>query len=37
MAKVFIKLGLERFDAVSVIAFNSPEWFVTELSAIHAG
>lgn len=37
MAKAFIKLGLERHHTVAVLAFNSPEWFVTELAAIHAG
>lgn len=37
MAKVFIKLGLEAHHTVSVLAFNSPEWFVSELAAIHAG
>lgn len=37
MAKVFIKLGLERFGVVAVLAFNSVEWFVSELAAIHAG
>lgn len=37
MAKVFIKLGLERHGSVAVLAFNSVEWFVSELAAIHAG
>lgn len=37
MAKVFIKLGLERHHTVAVLAFNSPEWFISELAAIHAG
>ncbi|XP_050088160.1 very long-chain-fatty-acid--CoA ligase bubblegum [Anopheles aquasalis] len=37
MAKVFVKLGLEPHHTVAVLAFNSPEWFVAELSAIHAG
>ncbi|XP_058452829.1 very long-chain-fatty-acid--CoA ligase bubblegum [Malaya genurostris] len=37
MAKVFIKLGLEEHHTVSVLAFNSPEWFISELAAIHAG
>jgi long-chain-fatty-acid--CoA ligase ACSBG len=37
MAKVFIKLGLERYGTVAVLAFNSVEWFVSELAAIHAG
>lgn len=37
MAKVFVKLGLEPHHTVSVLAFNSPEWFVSELAAIHAG
>lgn len=36
-AKIFIKLGLERFGSVAVLAFNSVEWFITELAAIHAG
>lgn len=37
IAKAFIKLGLEPHHTVSVLAFNSPEWFVSELAAIHAG
>lgn len=37
LAKVFIKLGLKRFGAVAVLAFNSVEWFMTEMAAIHAG
>lgn len=37
IAKVFIKLGLKRFGAVAVLAFNSVEWFITELATIHAG
>lgn len=37
MAKVFIKLGLERHGTVAVLATNSVEWFVSELAAIHAG
>ncbi|XP_055539214.1 very long-chain-fatty-acid--CoA ligase bubblegum [Wyeomyia smithii] len=37
MAKVFIKLGLEPHYTVSVLAFNSPEWYISELAAIHAG
>jgi long-subunit acyl-CoA synthetase (AMP-forming) len=36
IAKVFIKLGLERHGTVAVLAFNSVEWFVSELAAIHA-
>jgi long-chain-fatty-acid--CoA ligase ACSBG len=36
-AKVFIKLGLNKYGGVAVLAFNSVEWFVTELAAIHAG
>lgn len=36
-AKVFIKLGLEQRGVVAVLAFNSVEWFVSELAAIHAG
>lgn len=36
-AKAFIKLGLEPYHTVAVLAFNSPEWFYSELGAIHAG
>lgn len=36
-AKVFIKLGLEPKNTVAILAFNSPEWFYSELGAIHAG
>lgn len=37
IARVFIKLGLERHGTVAILAFNSVEWFVSELAAIHAG
>lgn len=37
MSKVFIKLGLEERHSVCILAFNSPEWFVSEMAAIHAG
>jgi long-chain-fatty-acid--CoA ligase ACSBG len=37
MAKVFIKLGLERHGSVAILAFNSVEWFISALAAIHAG
>lgn len=37
IAKCFIKLGLEEFESVAVLAFNCPEWFFSELAAIHAG
>lgn len=36
-AKVFIKLGLEPKHTVAILAFNSPEWFYSELGSIHAG
>lgn len=36
-AKIFIKLGLEPKNTVAILAFNSPEWFYSELAAIHAG
>lgn len=36
-AKAFIKLGLEPYNSVAILAFNSPEWFYSELAAIHAG
>ncbi|KAF4521073.1 hypothetical protein B566_EDAN012372 [Ephemera danica] len=37
VAKAFIKLGLERFGTVCILGFNSPEWFISDLAAIHAG
>lgn len=35
-AKGFIKLGLQPRHCVSILGFNSPEWFMAELAAIHA-
>lgn len=37
IAKVFIKLGLERHGTVAILGFNSVEWFVAHLGAIFAG
>lgn len=37
VAKAFIYFGLNRFDAVCVLGFNSPEWVISDLAAIHAG
>ncbi|CAD5119946.1 DgyrCDS8527 [Dimorphilus gyrociliatus] len=37
VAKAFIKLGLEEFNGVGIIGFNSPEWFISDLAAIYAG
>ncbi|CAG9797104.1 unnamed protein product [Chironomus riparius] len=37
IAKVFIKFGLKRHETVAVLAFNSIEWFITEMATIHAG
>merc|ERR550534_449655 len=36
-AKAFIRLGLERFHSVCILGFNSPEWVIADLAAIHAG
>lgn len=36
-ARAMIKLGLERFHAVCIIGFNSPEWFIADIGAIFAG
>lgn len=36
-AKAFIKLGLEPKNTVAILAFNCPEWFYSELAAVHAG
>lgn len=37
VAKAFLKLGLERYHGVCVLGFNSPEWLISDLAAIHAG
>lgn len=37
VAKAFIKLGLERYNAVGIMGFNSPEWFFSSLGCIFAG
>lgn len=36
-AKAFLKLGLERYHSVCILGFNSPEWFIGDMAAIHAG
>jgi long-chain-fatty-acid--CoA ligase ACSBG len=36
MAKVFIKLGLNRFESVAVFAINRVEWVIAQMAAIHA-
>jgi long-subunit acyl-CoA synthetase (AMP-forming) len=37
IAKVFIKLGLKERGVVSILAWNSAEWLISALAAIHAG
>ena len=36
-ARAFIHLGLEAGTGVSIIGYNSPEWFVADVAAIFAG
>ncbi|KAJ8356980.1 hypothetical protein SKAU_G00197740 [Synaphobranchus kaupii] len=36
-AKSFLKLGLERYNGVGILGFNSTEWFLSSLGAIFAG
>lgn len=36
-AKSFIHLGLERFESVCILGFNSPEWLMSNNGAILAG
>jgi long-chain-fatty-acid--CoA ligase ACSBG len=36
-AKSFIKLGLQPFQAVLIVGFNSPEWHISALGSIFAG
>jgi len=37
IAAVFIKFGLQVGEGVSIMGFNSPEWFLCNLAAIMAG
>merc|ERR1711892_774141 len=37
VAKSFISLGLDRFQSVCILGFNSPEWVISDLAAIFAG
>lgn len=36
-AKSLLKLGVKQHDAVNIFGFNSPEWFIGQMSAIFAG
>ena len=36
-AKSFMHLGLGRFESVSILGFNSPEWLLSNMGAIAAG
>jgi len=36
-AAAFVKLGLQSGQAVAIMGFNSPEWFISDLAAIAAG
>jgi long-chain-fatty-acid--CoA ligase ACSBG len=36
-AKGFIALGLQRYHAVCILGFNTPEWFIADMGAIFAG
>merc|ERR1712198_794550 len=37
ISRAFIKLGLKPREAVAVLGFNSPEWFISDLAAIFCG
>lgn len=37
VAKALVAVGIGAHDAVNVIGFNSPEWFMAEMGAIMAG
>jgi long-chain-fatty-acid--CoA ligase ACSBG len=37
MAKVFIKLGLERHGTVAILGDNCIEWFIADFAAVFAG
>lgn len=36
-AKSLIAVGFQRHEAVSIMGFNSPEWFIADVGAIFAG
>ncbi|KAM6216712.1 LOW QUALITY PROTEIN: long-chain-fatty-acid--CoA ligase ACSBG2 [Rhynchocyon petersi] len=36
-AKAMLKLGLERFNAVGILGFNSAEWFIVAVGTVLAG
>lgn len=36
-AKSLISIGMQPFDGVGIIGFNSPEWFIADIGAIFAG
>ncbi len=36
-ARGFIQLGLNPFESVCIMGFNSPQWFISDISAIFAG
>eukprot|EP00164_Ancoracysta_twista_P000116 GFYU01000169.1.p1 GENE.GFYU01000169.1~~GFYU01000169.1.p1 ORF type:complete len:688 (+),score=282.21 GFYU01000169.1:209-2272(+) len=36
-ARALLSLGLKRFDGVSILGFNSPEWFMADVAAVMAG
>uniref|UniRef100_A0A4W3J6T4 long-chain-fatty-acid--CoA ligase n=1 Tax=Callorhinchus milii TaxID=7868 RepID=A0A4W3J6T4_CALMI len=36
-AKGFLKLGLDRYHGVGIMAYNCPEWFFANIGAIMAG
>ncbi|TNF25383.1 MAG: long-chain fatty acid--CoA ligase [Deltaproteobacteria bacterium] len=36
-ARGFMAIGLEPGQGVAIIGFNSPEWFMADIGAIHAG
>ena len=33
----FILLGLNKFESVAIMGFNSPQWFISDIAAIFAG
>ncbi|GBG24982.1 Long-chain-fatty-acid--CoA ligase ACSBG2, partial [Hondaea fermentalgiana] len=37
IARALMDLGVEQHDAVSIFGFNSPEWFLSAIGAVHAG
>ncbi|KJE90232.1 long-chain-fatty-acid-CoA ligase ACSBG2 [Capsaspora owczarzaki ATCC 30864] len=37
VAKSIIKLGVQKWERVGILGFNSPEWFIADVASVYAG